>query len=62
MNEKSWERTDTGGSSTGSFDLRGRVSPFFFWIDFSCEHREPYYERGVTHSFFLLKTKNTYSK
>ena len=28
MNEKSWERTDKGGSSTGSFDLRGRVSPF----------------------------------
>ena len=31
MNEKSWERTDKGGSSTpGSFDSRGRVSSHFF--------------------------------
>ena len=29
MNEKSWERTDKGGSSTESFDLRGRVSLLF---------------------------------
>ena len=28
-NEKSWERTDKGGSSTESFDLRGRVSLLF---------------------------------
>ena len=35
MNEKSWERTDKGGSSTGSFDLRGRVSPFFVFFSLS---------------------------
>ena len=29
MNEKSWERTDKGGSSTESFDLRGQVSLLF---------------------------------
>ncbi len=34
-NEKSWERTDKGGSSTGSFDLRGRVSPFFVFFSLS---------------------------
>ena len=35
MNEKSWERTDKGGSSTGSFDLRGRVSPSFVFFSLS---------------------------
>ncbi len=35
MNEKSWERTDKGGSSTGSFDLRGRVPPFFVFFSLS---------------------------
>ena len=35
MNEKSWERTDKGGSSTESFDLRGRVSPFFVFFSLS---------------------------
>ena len=35
MNEKSWERTDKGGSSTGSFDLRERVSPFFVFFSLS---------------------------
>jgi hypothetical protein len=35
MNEKSWERTDKGGSSTESFDLRGRVS-LLFLCSFLC--------------------------
>ena len=35
MNEKSRERTDKGGSSTESFDLRGRVSPFFVFFSLS---------------------------
>ena len=34
-NEKSWERTDKGGSSTESFDLRGRVS-LLFLCSFLC--------------------------
>jgi len=28
--KRRWERTDKGGSSTGSFDSRGRVSSLFF--------------------------------
>ena len=30
MKRRFWERTDKGGSSTGSFDSRGRVSSYFF--------------------------------
>jgi len=30
--KRRWERTDKGGSSTGSFDSRGRVSSLFFLL------------------------------
>ena len=39
MKRRFWERTDKGGSSTGSFDSRGRVSSLFFSCSFLCRRR-----------------------
>ena len=50
MNEKSWERTDKGGSSTESFDLRGRVSLLFCVLFFVVV---------LLHIFFLLHRRRS---
>ena len=63
MNEKSWERTDKGGSSTESFDLRGRVSLLFcvlFFVVvllhiFSLLHRRRSQRRHVEERAFFGK-------
>lgn len=49
-NEKSWERTDKGGSSTESFDLRGRVSLLFCVLFFVVV---------LLHIFFLLHRRRS---
>jgi len=67
-NEKSWERTDKGGSSTESFDLRGRVSLLFcvlFFVVvllhiFSLLHRRRSQRRHMEErAFFFLGGKNS---